>query len=341
MQKKVVIIGGGFAGAFVAKHLEKEFSVTLIDTKDYFEYTPGILRAIAHPETTTETQVLHKQYLKHARVIVGTATSVNEDYVQVGKQKISYDYLVIASGCKYTQLFRQHNVITTERGQTLRDQHEKLKKAKKILIVGGGIVGVEAAGEIVHGFPGTAVTIVHSRDQLVQNSSPRVVAAVTNWLVRHGVNIVYGERIQEAKGKKFLTKSGKELAADIVLLCVGNRPNVDYLSKELLDERTCVLTDEYLRLSGKENVFVGGDVTNIKEAKLAQNAQKHAGVIADNIRRTDRGQTLRTYRTGTRPSLISLGDDYAVFSYHWLCFSGRIPALMKRFLGWQWRKQYA
>ena len=52
MVKRVVVVGGGFAGSNVVCGLEKDerFSVTLIDTKDYFEFTPGVLRVLVEPE---------------------------------------------------------------------------------------------------------------------------------------------------------------------------------------------------------------------------------------------------------------------------------------------------
>ena len=58
--KKLVIIGGGFAGAKIAKALESEFNVTLIDSKDYFEFTPSILRAIIKTKYLKKIQILHK-----------------------------------------------------------------------------------------------------------------------------------------------------------------------------------------------------------------------------------------------------------------------------------------
>ena len=67
MKKKVVIVGGGFAGSHVAKSLEKYFDVFLIDTKDYFEFTPGVLRAIVEPLHIRNIQVLHNHYLKWAK----------------------------------------------------------------------------------------------------------------------------------------------------------------------------------------------------------------------------------------------------------------------------------
>ena len=75
--EKVVIIGGGFTGAKCAKRLENDFSVTLIDTKDYYEFTPGILRTIINPNHTRHIQILHKDYLKKTNIIVNEVKSIS------------------------------------------------------------------------------------------------------------------------------------------------------------------------------------------------------------------------------------------------------------------------
>ncbi|KAJ1471252.1 hypothetical protein T484DRAFT_1844879 [Baffinella frigidus] len=49
-RQRVVIVGGSFAGLAVARNLRKDFDVTIIDRKDYFEYTPGVLRLLVRPE---------------------------------------------------------------------------------------------------------------------------------------------------------------------------------------------------------------------------------------------------------------------------------------------------
>ena len=67
--RKLIIIGGGFAGAKIAKTLENKFDVTLIDSKDYFEFTPSILRAIIDTKHLKKIQILHKDYLKKSKII--------------------------------------------------------------------------------------------------------------------------------------------------------------------------------------------------------------------------------------------------------------------------------
>ncbi len=63
-RKKLLIIGGGFAGAQSAKALEKLFNVVLIDTKDYFEYTPGILRTLALAPHFHSIHIKHEDFLR-------------------------------------------------------------------------------------------------------------------------------------------------------------------------------------------------------------------------------------------------------------------------------------
>src|SRR3989344_615569 len=81
--KKILVIGGGFAGSYIAKKLEKKFDVTLVDTKDYFEFTPGILRTIVEPEHIKKIQILHSHYLKKTKILIGNVKEVNKDYIKI------------------------------------------------------------------------------------------------------------------------------------------------------------------------------------------------------------------------------------------------------------------
>src|SRR3989344_6296972 len=134
--KKIVIIGGGFAGSNCAIKLEKNFDVTVIDTKDYFEFTPGVLRTIVEPEHISKIQVMHDHYLKRAKLIVGHVTEISDKYVLIKKRKIIFDYLIIASGSSYNSPFKEKNVIHSIRARNLRNYYEQVCKAKSILIIG-------------------------------------------------------------------------------------------------------------------------------------------------------------------------------------------------------------
>src|SRR3989338_3106921 len=95
MKKRVVIIGGGFAGSTAARKLENDFDVTLIDAKDYFEFTPSVLRTLVEPKHIKKIQSLHKNYLIKANIVRGYVKEVNKKYLMVSKNKFPYDYLII------------------------------------------------------------------------------------------------------------------------------------------------------------------------------------------------------------------------------------------------------
>lgn len=334
--KRVVVIGGGFAGSCVAQKLEKDFSVTLIDSKNFFEFTPGVLRTIVFPEHMKKIQVLHEHYLHKTKVVVGCISKVFEKEVEVdGKKRIGFDYLVIASGSKYTLPFKDWTVVAT-RAKHLRESYDGLCKAKKVLIIGGGLVGVELAGEICFAFPDKEITIVHSKDRLIERNNQKAISYAHKFLESHGVKILFNEKLEEGKRSKFVTSKGTKLDADIAFLCTGIKPNFDFLPKDFLDSQGGVKVNDCLQVFGQEKVFAAGDVVSIKEEKTAQTAERHAEVVVENIRALEFGsRRLRNYSGGKkRPLLISLGAKKGILSWGDFVLTGRVPAWMKSFVEW-------
>ncbi|MFH1802792.1 MAG: FAD-dependent oxidoreductase [archaeon] len=332
--KRVVVIGGGFAGSLVAKKLEREFDLTLIDTKDYFEFTPGVLRFLVEPERAQKIQVLHSQYLKMAKIVVGEVKKVDERKVYVEKKELLYDYLVICSGSRYELPFKEQGVVVASRGKSLIDSCDRLKNAKRVVLVGGGLVGVELAGEIVGMYGGKKkITIIHSGEQLIERNGKRAVVYVERYLKGKGVEVVYGKRVQNVKNGFCLTDKGTKFKADMVFLCTGITPNFEFLPCEWLDGKG-VGVNEFLQVRGREGIFAAGDVTSVVEEKTAQNAEKQAEVVVRNICALDAGNHLERYINKRRPILISLGEGQGVLDSSGLVLTGRIPAVMKLFVEW-------
>ena len=161
MIKRLIIIGGGFAGSMIAKRLQYSFRVTLIDNKNYFEFTPGILKSIVYPRMLKNIEVMHKDYLKNVELVIGDVKKITEDKVILKDSNIEYDYLVIASGSKYKFPIKGHNAILNIRGKDIIQYSNELKNAKDVLIIGGGIVGIELAAEISDKY-NKKITLVHS-----------------------------------------------------------------------------------------------------------------------------------------------------------------------------------
>lgn len=342
----MVIVGGGFAGAYVARHLQKdkEFSVTLIDTKDYFEFTPGVLRTIVQPLHLGRIQALHQQYLKKAKFIQGEVIEVTEHDVAVGKQRIPFDYLVVSSGSTYNLPIKQQNVVSATRGATLHTYYEKLMQAKKILIIGGGIVGVELAAEIAAEYYDKHVILVHSHDALMPRMPAKAQQHAEKFLKKRGVEILFNEKIIGSTGNRYATPAGKQITADLAFLCTGIKPNTHFMMKhfsERMDEKNQVYTSVYLQVKGYENIFIAGDITAIPEEKTAQNAEEHAKVIVHNIRALEKKEALKEYNSAPRPMVISLGTWNGILVKKDFVLTGIIPAFLKWFVElktmWQYR----
>ena len=328
--KRVVVIGGGFAGATVAKHLEDNFEVILIDTKEYFEYTPSILRTIIEPEHRKKIQKMHSDYLKKARIIVSDVKDVERESVVLKDEEIGFDYLVICSGSRYNFPIKEQRVVLPLRAEHLLASHADLEKAKKVLIVGGGLVGVELAAEIVCHYKDKKVTLVHSHPKLMERNLPKAQEYVERFLRKKGVEIILNERV-EVKGKKFFIKEG-EIEEDIVFLCTGIIPNFEFLQKHfknVLNERHFLRVNESLQLIGYDRIFVAGDVNDTAVEKTAQNATKQAMVVVHNIEALEKGLSLKPYPRIKTPIVTSLGKWDGTLEWKGVVIKGLIPGLVK------------
>jgi len=346
-RKRVVVVGGGFSGTIAAQSLEDYFHVTIIDNKDYFEFTPSVLRTIVEPHHVRKLQVLHTHYLRTITVIQKEVLRVETDHVVLDDRNISFDYLVINTGSTYQPPFKESRLIGSARGNTLRESYTSIRRAKQIVVIGGGLVGVELAAEIVSHFQGKEVTIVNSQSTLISRFPKKAIRYVEDFLKSRGVTILCNERVVSHKNQTFITDHGKELTADLAFLCTGIQPNSGFLRENFSDcinPAGYVTTNEYLQMQGRivyPNMFVAGDVADVKEEKLAQTAEKMAAVVADNILSMDRGAKLKKYVSPySRPVLISMGKYHGVFVFGNFSLTGPLPALLKEAVEWKTLMRY-
>eukprot|EP01091_Cochliopodium_minus_P009933 TRINITY_DN2556_c0_g2_i1.p1 TRINITY_DN2556_c0_g2~~TRINITY_DN2556_c0_g2_i1.p1 ORF type:complete len:230 (-),score=62.06 TRINITY_DN2556_c0_g2_i1:119-808(-) len=172
-RKKMVIIGGGFAGCYSAKKLENHYDITFIDTKDYFEFTPSVPRCLVSPNHINNIQIKHSNYLDLKKTVILRDKVVKVDQTNVFTKngtKSEYDVLLICSGSTYNKPFKSQNVYKVVRGEKMAKKHKQFSESKNILIIGGGIVGVETAAELVEEFPNKNVTLVHSGNFLMNRT---------------------------------------------------------------------------------------------------------------------------------------------------------------------------
>lgn len=330
--KKVVVIGGGFAGSYVAKKLQRNFEVTLIDDKEYFEFTPSVLKVLINPRLSKKIHLMHKDYLKKTNLIVGNVTGIQNNFVLVKGKKVKFDYLVICSGSKYNLPIKSENVVLASRTSEILNYNKKLESSRKILIMGGGFVGVELAGEIAVNYSDKKIVLVHPRDRVIQRAPVKASRYVEKFLFNRNVDIFYGEKIKSYKRGIFSCESGMKIKADFAFACTGIVPNSDFIRKKspkMCDDKGFLKVNKNLQLIGRDNVFVAGDVNNWDIEKTAQNALHQAKVVVKNILAAENGGKLKKYDGKETPLVLSLGRYGGLFLWNRFVLTGFLPAIMK------------
>lgn len=357
----VVIIGGGFAGVYTAQGLlKRNIPVTLVSETNHFTFTPLLHEVatgslIAHDATFEYESFFHT---KQFRFVRGRVTGIDRQSkeIQVGEERIPYRYLVIATGS--TTSF--YSIKGTEHAYTLKSIEDAIKLKRAILsraqdngrhvsvtVVGGGPTGLELIFDI-HQLLGDLkrksraadydLRLVHAADTFCKGGGDRIQAYISRALKRAKIEVHCHTMAQTITPNSVETSSGT-FHSDVTVLCVGVRPNTDFLKGSLtLDAQGHISVYASLQCVEDPHIFALGDVIAIDASpvlKLAQLAVQEAKVVADNIAALshDHRAELRRYRPKVIGMLFSLGFGDGV---------GTIgPVLVKGILAWYlWRTVY-
>jgi NADH dehydrogenase FAD-containing subunit len=293
MVKRVVIIGGGPAGLHVADGLRNaaakgSVEVIVIERKDHFDVCVGAPRCLVNGAYAEEVLISHDRVLngqvKQNIVAVTAVTAISPQTGMVSctkpgghREDISADAIVIATGSSYRGKYVKNNdgLVKQDWLKRMAEWRTAASKAKHILLLGGGVTGVEVAGELAMEHPSCKVTLVHSgqylcnRDKKLHDTTmsgfsglPGTVEVITQ------DKVVSEEALSFADGpRSFRTLNGKEIRdVDMVLVCTGASPNTSFLGVQNLDARGFVVVDNTLQAPAltteKCPVFAVGDCTH-------------------------------------------------------------------------------
>jgi NADH dehydrogenase FAD-containing subunit len=344
---KVVIIGGGFCGARAAMLLEKktDWEIVLVDKKTYFEFTPSIHKVIFDASHHKKIISPFRRFLRRTRIVNDVLTAVTPTEVVLENETIQFDYLLVASGIDYPIfLENKENVFTLKNGVEAAKIGEKVVASPKVLIIGGGLVGVEIAGELLTKTIGKELVVVHPFDKLLERNPQKASDYARKFLEKHGAKIVFGEKVVKHEGNKFITDKGTEIEADVGLWCAGIKCNPWFMKdfpETVFSERRALNVNEYLQLQGFENIFVGGDINSVKEEKTAQNAERHAELIVKNMILKSESKQLVAHKPRSAPLVISLGDKRGIMTLpNGWTINGLFPGWLKHVIEWKALRPY-
>ena len=331
--KRLVIIGGGFSGSYIAKKLQYKFNITLIDPKEFFEFTPGIYGIIGNFFYKRKIQVLFDKILTNVNIITGKVLRVDLNAVYTKTHVFPFDYLVIASGSGYSCPFSGDNVILPNCISNLNNIEEKINDSKGIIIVGAGPVGIELSTEIRDFNDTVPITLLQSNKVILPRNSPQTRKTVAHYLQKNNIQVFCNSRIDSFDGFHAYTETGDSFEGDLLFYNAGFVPNTSFLGSEFpLDRRNHIDVKKSLQLRGYPNIFASGDITNINEEKTAHAAEEHAKIIVKNLKRLNRGWKLIYYIPKISPMALSLGRKNGVYESSSSSFSGKIVLLLKKII---------
>lgn len=325
MAKKILIIGAVAVGPKTAcrlRRLDGEAEITLIDRDSLISYggcgipyyVGGDIADIEDLCKTTSHTLRDKIFFQNNKgVEVRTrveAIAIEKEKKRVlirslddgAKEYLDYDKLVLATGASAVRppfpganLPGVFTVSDLHEAKSVKDLMAK-GKVSKAVVIGGGAIGLEIS-EALTDLWGIETTLMEMEDQVLPGVIGKCMARIAAAeLQNKGVDLLLEERVVEiAEGQTnglVVRTSQKEVAADIVVLSAGVRPNTRLAEQAgiALGQSGGISVDSRLRTSDPD-IYAGGDCVELRNLISGENmvmalgslANRQGRIIATNI----------------------------------------------------------
>ena len=318
---KTVIIGGVAGGATCAsrlRRLDEAREIVLLERGAYISYAncglPYHVGDVIHSRQAllvTTPEAMRMKYgvdvrTRHEAIAIDRENKrVTVKDLENGElQEESYDELVLATGSSPirppvpgVEDPRIRTLWTIPDADRLR---EMAGTAKSAVVVGGGFIGLEIAGNLRRA--GLRVSLVEGLDQVLSPLDFEMAQLLHEEITASGVELHLADSVSafcgDEEGVTVRLTSGSELYADMVVLSIGVRPNSE-LARACgleLNERGGIVVDDHMRTSDP-SIYAVGDVIEVTDCVfgektmigLAGPANKQGRIAADNIAGFDEG----------------------------------------------------
>ncbi|MEG1503428.1 MAG: FAD-dependent oxidoreductase [Enterococcus sp.] len=312
---KVVVVGCTHAGTAAVKNIlanHPDAEVTVFERNDNISflscgialYVGGVVKDPAglfysNPEELTSLGASVNMEHDVTNIDTDNKKVTAKDLKTNEEKVIDYDKLVITTGSwpiiPPIKGIQSKNVLLCKNYNQANQIIEKAKDAKKVVVVGGGYIGIELVEAFAES--GKEVTLIDGLSRILNKYLDQPFTdLLEKELVDRGVTLALGENVNEFVADetgtvtKVVTPSN-EFDADMVILCVGFRPNTDLLKDKVeMLPSGAIKVNEYMQ-SSNPDIFSAGDSTVVhynptgqhQYIPLATNAVRQGMLVGKNL----------------------------------------------------------
>ena len=294
-----VILGAGAAGITAAKTIRKadrEGKITVISTDTQVHSRCMLHKYLSHERDAAGISFIDPDFFEKNQItwlpgktVSRLDTQGKKVYTDQGDE-MSYDRLLIATGAEsfippVGNLREAENVFGLRHLRDAQAIDELAKDAENIVIIGSGLVGLDAAYGLME--TGKKVSIVEMADQILPVQLDKTAAfeyqkrfekaGAVFYLGRKAADTVMGE---DKIIREIILDNGEKLPCDLIIVAAGVRCAVAGMEGEGIVIDRGIKVDDYLQ-TGAEGVYAAGDVTGL--SGIWPNAQKQGETAALNM----------------------------------------------------------
>lgn len=367
-KKRIVIVGGGFGGLKIARKLKRQhYQVVLLDKNNYHLFQPLLYQVATSGIEPSAISFPFRKIFKgykdfHIRICEVQQVHPEEQQVTTSIGSLSYDYLIISTGC-YTNYFGNNEIAkrtmslktTAEalhnRNQVLEsfekalntNDSQKREQLMTFIIVGAGATGIELAGALAemrkfilpHDYPDLdtstmRIILIDGGPRLLSAFSPQSSEEEKKYLTHLGVEILLNQQVKNYENNMLVLDDGNFIESANVYWVAGVKANsLAGLPAECYGPGNRLRVNEHNQIQDFKNIFAIGDTAlMISEEypkghpQVVQPAIQQAMNLIKNLRNIEKGQPLIPFKYYNKGSMATIGRNNAVVELQKIRFSG-------------------
>lgn len=280
MHSKYLVLGSSHAALEAATAIrfhDTEGTVTVLTRDSRLPYSPTILPYVVSGRAKPDTVVLRTEawFAENRIAFVPDATVVAVNPAQSSlrlesSERWTYERLLVATGA--TPVLPPVEGLAGFPFHVLRSMDDAIDlkaaigAAKSAIVLGAGLIGMHAAENMAKA--GIEVTVLELQPHALSGYfEPRASTIIEDVFERNGVRMLMGHTLASVNGLGgrcvATLNDGREIAADLLLVCVGVKPNLGFLDGSGIEIESGILVDDHMRTS-QPNVWAAGDVAQAR-----------------------------------------------------------------------------